>query len=197
MLGAFAACLCASDANSVSFTGPIASLFELKPAESVLFQQIACTDRYAVLLEKAEASDEVGTQKLDDSKNVDVRCQPHRKLEGHPVKYLVECQRTDLVSAWECGPGRESMLARVGGILVRITVGEGSSAKLDEAFVIVKHLRSSGQLKDQLVEESQVPGEEGFARCHTFPRYADRVEMLRCSGVDDVPLTRARELQPY
>jgi hypothetical protein len=61
---------------------------------------------------------------------------------------------------------------------------------------IVKYLRSSGELKDQLVEESQVPGEEGFASCHTSPRYSDRVEIVRCFGVNDVPLTKAQELQP-
>ncbi|HET9473146.1 MAG TPA: hypothetical protein VFO82_04585 [Steroidobacteraceae bacterium] len=196
LLGALAACIYASDACSTTFTGPVSVLFELKPAESVLFQQIACTDRYAVLLEKAEASDSTGTEKLDDSKSVFVRCQSHRRIEGQPVKYLVECRRADLVSAWECDPGRESMLARVGGILVQITINDGSSAKLDEAFVIVKYLRSSGQLKDQLVEESQVPGEEGFASCHTFPRYSDHVEMVRCFGVNDVPVSRAQELQP-
>jgi hypothetical protein len=88
------------------------------------------------------------------------------------------------------------MLARVGGILVHITIDDGSTAKLDQAFVIVKYLRSSGQLKDELVEESQVPGEEGFANCHTSPRYSDSVEMVRCYGVNDVPLAKAQELQP-
>src|SRR5688572_17120297 len=98
LLGAFAACIYTGDASSTTFTGPVSVLFELKPAESVLFQQIACTDRYAVLLEKAEASDETGTEKLDDSKSVFVRCQSHRRIEGQPVKYLVECRRADLAS---------------------------------------------------------------------------------------------------
>ena len=195
LLGAFATCLCTSEASIASVSATAYLVFDLKPAESVLFQQIACTDRYGVRLDKAEALDEAGTEKLDDNKKVNVRCQPHRRIEGQPVKYLVDCQRTDLASAWECDPGRESMLARVGGILVEIIISDGSSAKLDDAFVIVKYLRSSGQLKDQLVEESQVPGEEGFARCHTFPRYADGVEMVRCFGVNDMPVSRARELQ--
>jgi hypothetical protein len=196
LLGALAACVCASDA-SVATVFKIAIMpFDLKPAESVLFQQIACTDRYGVLLEKAEALDEAGTGKLDDSKSVIVRCKSHRRIEGQAVKYLVECRRADLTSAWECAPGRENMLARVGGILVHISINDGSTASLDQAFVIIKYLRSSGQLKDELVEESQVPGEEGFASCYTFPRYSDNVEMVRCSGVNDVPLTRAQELQP-
>jgi hypothetical protein len=196
LLGAFAACVCVSDTSVATVRQRAILSFALKPAESLLFQQIACTDRYGVLLEKAEASDEAGTEKLDDSKSVNVRCHSHRRIEGQPVKYLVECRRADLASAWECDPGRESMVARVGGILVHITIQDGSTANLDQAFVIVKYLRSSGQLKDELVEESQVPGEEGFASCHTFPRYSDRVEMVRCFGVNDVPLTRAEELQP-
>jgi hypothetical protein len=133
---------------------------------------------------------------LADSKRVHVRCQSHRRIEGQPVKYLVECRRADLASAWECDPGRESMLARVGGILVRIAIGDGSSAKLDQAFVVVKYLRASGQLTDQLVEGSHVPGEEGSAHCHTMPRYSDRVEMVRCPGVNDVPVAQALDLQP-
>jgi hypothetical protein len=196
LLGAFAACLYSGDANTTSFHGPASILFELKPAESVLFQQIACTDRYGVRLEKAEASDDTGTEMLADSKRVHVRCQSHRRIEGQPVKYLVECRRADLASAWECDPGRESMLARVGGILVRIAIGDGSSAKLDQAFVVVKYLRASGQLTDQLVEGSHVPGEEGSAHCHTMPRYSDRVEMVRCPGVNDVPVAQALDLQP-
>ena len=88
------------------------------------------------------------------------------------------------------------MLARVGGILVKITIGEGSTANLDQAFVIVKYLRSSGQLDHRMVDEPQVPGEEGFASCRTLSRYGDGVEMVRCPSVDDVPLTRATELQP-
>lgn len=194
LLGAFASCICASGVGNTSVSPKATLLFDLKPAESVLFQQIACSDRYAVLLDKAEASDQTGTGKLDDSKNVFVRCRPHRWIEGQPVKYQVECRRADLASAWECDPGRESMLARVGGILVHITISDGSTANLDQAFIIVKYLRTSGQLKDQLVEESRVPGEEGFVSCHTSPRYSDGVEMVRCPGVNDVALTRAEKL---
>ena len=194
LLGAIASFIGASDASSASVPSRAILLFDLKPAESVLFQQIACSDRYAVRLEKAEASDETGTGKLDDSKHVFVRCRPHRWIEGQPVKYQVECRRADLASAWECDAGRESMLARVGGILVHITISDGSTANLDQAFIIVKYLRTSGQLKDQLVEESRVPGEEGFVSCHTSPRYSDGVEMVRCPGVNDVALTRAEKL---
>jgi hypothetical protein len=195
-IGACAACMIASDAGSTTFHGPVPSLFDLKPAESILFQQLACTDRYGVRLEKAEGSDEIGTEQLAYSKRVLVRCHPHRSIEGQPVKYLVECQRADLTSAWECDPGRESMLARVGGILVNITIDDASTAKLDQAFVIVKYLRSSGQLDHRMVDEPQVPGEEGFASCRTFSRYGDGVEMVRCPSMVDVPLTRAAELQP-
>lgn len=194
--GALAACLCAIDAGATTFRAPIALMFDLQPAESILFQQIACTDRYGVLLDQAEASDEIGTGKLEDSKDVFVRCRSHRRIEGQPVKYLVECRRADLAAAWECDPGRETMMARVGGILVSVTIDEGSSANLDQAFVVVKYLRSSGQLKDQLVEESPGPGEEGSVSCRVFPRYPDQVETVRCFGVDDVPVARALELQP-
>ena len=148
LLGAFVACVGASDASNATVFKIAFLSFDLKPAESVLFQQIACTDRYGVLLEKAGALDEAGTGKLDDSKSVNVRCKSHRRIEGQPVKYLVECRRADLTSAWECDPGRESMLARLGGIQVHIAIGEGSAANLDQAFDIVKYLRSSGQLKD-------------------------------------------------
>ncbi len=58
LLGAFAACICASNASIASVARSVSLSFDLKPAESVLFQQIACTDRYGVLLEKAEASDD-------------------------------------------------------------------------------------------------------------------------------------------
>jgi hypothetical protein len=192
-LFALTACSCISDVSTANVHKIAYLVFELKPEESVLFQQLACTDRYAVGLEKAEALDEAGTKMLHDSKQVSVRCHPHRRIEGQPVKYLVDCRRTDLASPWECDIGRESMMARIGGILVSITIAEGSSASLDQAFAVVKHLRSSGQLKDTQVEELKAPGEEGFVNCHTQRRHSDGVETLRCPGVD-VPLTSTQDL---
>jgi hypothetical protein len=195
LLGAFVAGICTGGASIATVPQRAGLAFELKLSESALFQQLACIDRYGVLLDKAEAVAYTGPGKLEDSTYVSVLCRPHRRIEGQPVKYLVECARADpadLASAWECPPGRERMLARVGGILVQITMGLGSTAKLDDALVIVRQLRSRGQLKDDLVEEPRVPGEEGFVSCHTDSRYSDHVEVIRCPGVDDVPLATAR-----
>ena len=53
------------------------------------------------------------------------------------------------------------MLAGVGGVLVEITIGQGGTASLDQAFVVVKYLRSSGQLKDPFVVSAGIKGGSG------------------------------------
>jgi hypothetical protein len=183
----------AGQAHAVALHAPAYVLFDLKPAEAILFENLACMDRYGVKLDSAEGSIS-DTGKLDDALAVYARCKPHRRIDGQPVVYEVECRRDNPGAEWHCLEGEETMLARIDGILVRITIGD-SGETIDQAYTAVKILRAAGPFKKISVDDPRPPATEGFASCHTFQPPGD-VTKITCNGGDIVALAAALEMKP-
>ena len=187
------AVFCAGQAHAVVFHAPVYVLFDLKPAEAILFDNLACMDRYGVKIDTAQGSvSDTGT--FADALAVYARCKPHRRIDGQPVVYEVECRRENPSVEWRCGKGEETMLARIDGILVRITIGDGGET-IDQAYTAIKILRAAGPFSRISVDEPRPPATEGYASCHTYTPPGD-VTKITCNGGDNVPLSVALEMKP-
>jgi len=185
--------VCASQAQATVFHAPAYVVFDLKPAEAILFENLACMDRYGVKIDTAEGSvSETGA--FADALAVHARCKPHRRIDGQPVVYEVECKRENPSAEWHCRKGEETMLARIDGILVRITIGD-TGETIDQAYTAVKILRAAGPFKRIWVDEPRPPATEGYAYCHTYTPPGD-VTKITCGGGDTVALAVALEMKP-
>ena len=180
-------------AHATVFHAPVYFMFDLKPAEAILFDNLACMDRYGVNIDTAMGSiSETGT--FADALAVYARCKSHRRVDGQPVVYEVDCKRENPSAEWHCSEGEETMLARIDGILIRITIGVAGET-IDQAYTAVKILRAAGPFKRIWVDDPRPPATEGHAYCHTFKPPGDDVK-ITCGGGDIVPLAVALEMKP-
>ena len=184
---------CLGPAHAVVYHAPAYVLFDLKPAEASLFENLACMDRYGVKVDSAQGSIS-DTDTLADARAVYARCKSHRRIDGQPVVYEVECRRENPSDEWRCREGEETMLARIDGILIRITIG-GSDATMDQAYAAIKNLRAAGPYKRIPVDDPVPPATEGFASCRAFTA-PDNETKVDCIGGDTYPLSVALEMNP-
>jgi hypothetical protein len=184
---------CASQTVATVFHAPVYALFDLDPAEAKLFENLACMDRYGVKIDTAQGSISE-TDTLADALAVYARCKSHRRIDGHPVVYKVECRRENPAIEWRCDEGVETLLARIDRILVRIDI-DGSDATMDQAYAAIKNLRAAGPYKRIFVEDPVPPATEGIASCRAFTA-PDGVTKVDCFGGDTYPLSEALELKP-
>jgi len=183
----------ASQAHATVYHAPAYAVFDLKPAEAILFENLACMDRYGVKIDTAQGSvSETGT--LADALAVYARCKSHRRIDGQPVVYSVECRRDNPSVEWHCDEGEETMRARIDGILVRIALGGGGET-MDQAYRAIKNLRATGRFKTMSVDEPQPPETEGSAFCKSFTPPGD-VTKITCHGSDIIALSAALEMKP-
>ncbi len=148
LLTACLACIVAGEARATTFSSAL-GISNLTKGQEKRFEERACRP-HGVGMYAAEG---VGYPKGNDFKltMVNVRCDPHRHVEGQPVAYEVYCRR-DPQDAWDCGHAEERLFARIDGTMFSIGANHGA-VPIDEAYRVFRYLAARGALHNVLLDK--------------------------------------------
>jgi len=117
--------------------------------QATKFEKLACLPHNIGM----DAAEGTGYAQGNDYKltQVNVRCKPHRHIDGQPVAFEVFCTR-EVQGKWDCSHAEEKLFARINGTTFSISANN-NAVQVDEAYRVFRYLASQGELRDALPDK--------------------------------------------